>query len=506
MSDAEPSNDPVADAGSTTPDPAPVVADVVENDGVAAEVAPAELVEDNTPSETTDAPEAAVPVVEVASDTPEAAVPVVEVASDTPEAAVPVVEVASDAPEAAVPVVEVASDAPEAAVPVVEVLEAAVPAVEVASVAPETTPRVVEVAEPAVPGTPEIGATSLSSDVAVPHNPRPVAETANLVTGVVVSVSADEVELALRDGRTAVIYRRDVDQAGTDPTTLFSVGDKADGAELRREDPKQRVVLSRTWALKQIKWNRILEAKAEGTLLEGVVTGVSGKGVVVDVGVRGFVPASHLDLNPVSDLSGYAGKTLQLKVLEVDPGRDRLVLSRRSVLMREQRKATHDALAGLEVGSVIEGTVKSLTSYGAFVDVGGINGLVHLSECSWKRLRSPAEAVTIGETVRVKVLDVKIKKRRVSLSLRQVEDDPLLRVEVGSVIEGPVARLVEFGAFVDVGDIEGLVHLTELSEYRVSVPEEVVTPGEVVRVKVLSVDRKRRRIELSIRQAVSSQY
>ncbi|MEZ5340827.1 MAG: S1 RNA-binding domain-containing protein [Acidimicrobiales bacterium] len=357
--------------------------------------------------------------------------------------------------------------------------------------------------EPEPEASPVIGATSQSADVAVPHNPRPVAETATLVTGVVTGVSADEVEVALRDGRPAVIYRRDIDEAGSEPSSIFSIGDTAEGAELRRDDPKKRVVLSRTWALKQIKWKRILDAKADGTLLDGLVTGVSGKGVVVDVGVRGFVPASHLALEPVSDLSAFAGQTLQLKVLEVDAGRERLVLSRRSVLMREQRKETHDALAGLAVGSVIDGTVKSITNYGAFVDVGGITGLVHLSECSWKRLRSATEVVSVGDVVKVKVLDVKIKKRRVSLSLRQVADDPLLAIEAGTVIEGPVARLVEFGAFVDVGDIEGLVHLTELAEYRVSVPEEVVTPGEVVRVKVLSVDRKRRRIELSIRQAVS---
>ena len=445
-----------------------------------------------------------------AAEEPSVSEPVI----DAPDTAAP----ASDAPPE--PVVIAAEPEPEAEPeppvelalePVVEPEPEAEPATE-SEPAAEPEP-VVAAAEPKPVVTPPIsapvhviGETSQSGDVAVPHNPRPVAETATLVTGVVTSVSPDEVELALRDGRAAVIYRRDIDDAGTDPTTLFSVGDTAEGAELRREDPKQRVVLSRTWALKQIKWNRILEAKATGTLLQGLVTGISGKGVVVDVGVRGFVPASHLALNPVSDLSGYAGQTLELKVLEVDPGRERLVLSRRSVLMREQRKSTHDALASLEVGSVVEGTVKSLTNYGAFVDVGGINGLVHLSECSWKRLRSPAEAVSIGDKVQVKVLDVKIKKRRVSLSLRQVEEDPLRQVEVGSVIEGPVVRLVEFGAFVDVGKIEGLVHLTELSEYRVSVPEEVVTPGEVVRVKVLSVDRKRRRIELSIRQAVSNPF
>jgi small subunit ribosomal protein S1 len=219
------------------------------------------------------------------------------------------------------------------------------------------------------------------------------------------------------------------------------------------------------------------------------------------VGVRGFVPASHLELAPVGDLQPYAGQELALRVLDVDADRERLVLSRRSLLLKEQRRSMHDVLSSLQPGEVRRGRVASLSDYGAFVDVGGVNGLVHLSELSWQRVRHPSDVVQVGDEVDVKVLDVKVKKRRVSLSIRQLTEDPLGALVPGEIRTGPVTRLVDFGAFVDLSGVEGLVHLSELAEYRVSAPEEIVAPGEEVRVKVLSVDRKRRRVELSIRQA-----
>lgn len=333
-----------------------------------------------------------------------------------------------------------------------------------------------------------------------------VGDSGKIVGGIVSAVTSDEVTLTLEDGRPAVINRRNFDDAGTDPSTVVNVGDRVEGAILSREDPQKRVVLSRAWAFKKQAWERIAAAAEAHTPLSGKVTSVSDRGLVVDVGVRGFVPSSHLSLDAVSDLSTFANQTLELKVLELDIAKERLVLSRRSLLLKEQRKAVHDLLAGLTVGETREGTVASLVDYGAFVDLGGVTGLVHLSELSWKRVGHPKHALSVGDNVKVKVLDVKVKKRRVSLSIRQLADDPFASIPVGEIVTGPVTRLVDFGAFVDVGGAEGLVHLSELSEYRVSAPEEVVTPGEEIRVKVLSVDKKRRRIELSIRQAVSDQY
>lgn len=342
--------------------------------------------------------------------------------------------------------------------------------------------------------------------VADAAKPAPPSDAGKILGGLITSVSSEEVELTLDDGRPAVISRRNFDANDTDPSTVFNVGDRGEGAVLTREDPKRRVVLSRTWALKKRSWERVASAAENGDVLTGTVISVSKRGVVVDAGVRGFVPSTHLELDPPADLAPFVGKSFDFRVLEVDADKERLVLSRRSILLKQQRKDTHEVLAQLQIGECRTGKVASLTDYGAFVDLGGVNGLVHLSELSWRRVRHPSDIVAIGDSVEVKVLDVKVKKRRVSLSMRQLTPDPLDSINAGVVIEGPVCRLVDFGAFVDVGGAEGLVHLSEMAEYRVATPEEIVTPGEVVRAKVLSVDQKRRRIELSIRQAVSSDF
>jgi small subunit ribosomal protein S1 len=323
-----------------------------------------------------------------------------------------------------------------------------------------------------------------------------------LVEGVVTSVSSDEVELTLDDGRSAVIGRRNFGPDNQDPTTVLSVGDRTFGAELTREDPKKRVVLSRIWAVKLKAWDVIVAAASSNETVKARVMSAGPKGVVVDVGgVRGFVPSSHLDLETVHDLAPYVDQVLELKVLEADPMRERLVLSRRSLLMRESRRQAQDLLSTLKAGDRAHGRVTSITEYGAFVDIGGVNGLVHLSELSWHRVRRASDVVTLGLDVEVVVLDVKAKKRRISLSIRQTQPDPLSELTVGEVRRGPVTRLVDFGAFVALGDIEGLVHLSELAEYRVSTPDEVVAPGDEVGVKILSIDVRRRRVELSIRQA-----
>lgn len=438
----------------------------------------------------------------------------VAVPDEAPEAeALAESEAAAAAPEPAQPEPEPTADAEPEPVEPVEPVE-----VPVEPVAVESGPGANE-SEPAAaaPGPPTASeppvgaeATAAATDApaaAPPEAPgatptkRPSAPS-RIVEGVVTAVSANEVELTLDDGRPAVINRRNFDPGDIDPSEILSVGDRAFGAELSREDPKQRVVLSRTWALKRKAWEKVTQVAGLNESLTGTVVSVGGKGVVVDVGVRGFVPTSHLELEPVADLSSYKGQTLELKVLEADPQRERLVLSRRSLLLKEQRKRSHEMLSKLSPGQTCTGRITSLTDYGAFVDIGGVNGLVHLSELSWRRVRRPAEVVSLGQEVEVKVLDVKAKKRRVSLSIRRLTPDPLSVLTKGEVLQGMVTRLVDFGAFVSVGeDLEGLVHLSELAEYRVSTPEEVVAPGDQVGVKVLSVDKKRRRIELSIRRA-----
>ncbi len=340
--------------------------------------------------------------------------------------------------------------------------------------------------------------------------PQPVSSRApgdpgKIVEGVVTAVTGDGVELTLDDGRPAFISRRNFGLNDEAPDSVLSIGDRAHGAELSREDPKSRVVLSRSWALKKQAWDKIVLASTEGKPLTGRVVSGSKKGVVVDVGVRGFVPMSHLELDPVTDLAPYIDQSFELKVLEVDAQKEKLVLSRRSALLKEQRKQIQEFISGIKPGEIRTGKVSSFADYGAFIDLGGVNGLAHISELSWDRVGKPSDVLSLGQEVEVKVLDVKAKKKRISLSLRQTSDDPLSSFEVGSILNGPVTRLVDFGAFVLVQGFEGLVHLSELAEYRVSAPEEIVTPGDVVGVKVLSIDTKRRRLELSIRRAAEYQ-
>ncbi len=424
------------------------------------------------------------------------------------------------------PVVEPQAAAPEpvAVEPTPEPAAAEPAPVEPAPVEPVTAePVTVEpvTAEPEQESTPAAGEPTPAGASSVPSGPPPppgsslpaakkpkITDAGKIVSGIVTEVGADELSLTLEDGRAAVLARRHWDlEPIEDLSKVVSVDDRVDAAILARDDPKGRVVLSRSWSLKKKAWDAVTSAVEDHTTVKATVSSMSAKGIVVDVnGLRGFVPASHLSLEPKTDFREFAGQTLELRVLEADQRKERLVLSRRSMLLREQRKEAHDLLTSLKVDSVVTGTVASLADYGAFVELGGVKGLVHLSELSWHRVGHPRDVVTVGDTVEVKVLDVKVKKRRVSLSIRQVAPDPFAGIAVGSVVNGPVTRLVDFGAFVDLGGVEGLVHLSELAEYRVSAPEEIVTPGEDVMVKVLSIDKRRRRIELSIRQAVSDHY
>lgn len=336
------------------------------------------------------------------------------------------------------------------------------------------------------------------------------ADAGKMLGGIATSISQDEVELVLEDGRLAVIHRRNYAPTDTaDLTSVVTMGDRLEGAVLARQDPRQRVVLSRAWGLERRAWERLIAAAAASEVLACPVSSVGKKGLVVDVeGVRGFVPLSHVGLEDGVDLKSFQGQTIDLKIIEIDPDpkKRRLVLSRRSLLLREQRRQAQNVLSSLEVGAIRRGVVASLSEYGAFIDLGGIQGLVHVSELSWSRVSHPREVLTVGQEIDVKILEIKVKKRRVRLSVREIGDDPLALIEVGAIVTGPVTRLVDFGVFVDLGGVDGLVHLSEMAEYRVNTPEELVTPGETVMVKILSIDKKRRRIELSIRQAVSDQY
>ncbi|WP_419924314.1 30S ribosomal protein S1 [Candidatus Poriferisocius sp.] len=325
-----------------------------------------------------------------------------------------------------------------------------------------------------------------------------------IVSGTVKSKATHEVELDLGGGRIGVISQRYWgDNPAADLTRECVLGEVVNAAVLVREDHKGRIVLSRLWAMQQIAWVNVARAAAANEAVTGTITAVVKGGLSCDVGVRGFIPSSLIDVEPVKDLKALVGREVQCKVVEADQVSGRLVLSRKAVVRAEQRKAAKAFMETMSAGDEYTGKVVDLQDFGAFVDINGVRGLVHTTEMAWKRVQHPSEVVSVGDEVQVRVKSIQKPKQRVNLTMK-LTADPLTELEVGAVITGRVTRLVDFGAFVAVNDgVEGLVHITEMAEYRVYHPEEIVLPGEEVWVKVLSVDRKRRRVDLSISQAIA---
>ncbi len=325
------------------------------------------------------------------------------------------------------------------------------------------------------------------------------------MTGPVLEVTADELVVDLGGGRQGVVSRRHYDEQP--PPTLVglaNVGDMVLGAVLIRDDPKGRVVLSRSWAVRKSAMDAMAKAHAEKATIDAEVVKVVKGGLVLDVGVRGFLPRSLATLDPKEKLADLVGQTVTVRVLELDQEKNRVVLDRKTVLRKERSSQKAEILSSLKKNEVRSGVVRSIADFGVFVDIGGAEGLVHLSELSWTRVENPKTFVKVGETVQVKILEIRKSKGRIRLSMRATTPDPIHNANVGEVVEGTVTRLADFGAFVDIGGTEGLVHINQLSEHRVFTPDEVVIPGDRVFVKVIGVDRKRRRVDLSITQAVQS--
>src|SRR5436853_602969 len=241
----------------------------------------------------------------------------------------------------------------------------------------------------------------------------------------------------------------------------------------------------------------------DGDLVEGIVVKVDRDEVLLDIGLRGFLPASLGEMRRVRDLAPYIGQQIEAKIIELDKNRNNVVLSRRAWLEQTQSEVRSTFLNKLEKGQVRPGVVSSIVNFGAFVDLGGVDGLVHVSELSWKHIDHPSEVVEVGQEVTVEVLEVDLDRERVSLSLKATQEDPWRQFarthQIGQVVPGKVTKLVPFGAFVRVDEgIEGLVHISELAERHVDIPEQVVSVGEEISVKVIDIDLDRRRISLSL--------
>ncbi|MBO0731441.1 MAG: S1 RNA-binding domain-containing protein, partial [Acidimicrobiaceae bacterium] len=248
------------------------------------------------------------------------------------------------------------------------------------------------------------------------------------------------------------------------------------------------------------------QIKERDGVVSGPVIEVVKGGLILDIGLRGFLPASLVELRRVRDLQPYVGRSLEAKIIELDKNRNNVVLSRRAWLEETQKEQRDEFLANLKPGEVRHGVVSSVVNFGAFVDLGGMDGLIHVSELSWKHVDHPSSVVQVGDEVDVRVLDVDLDRERISLSLKATQADPWQEFadahRVGELVYGRVTKLVPFGAFVQVGDgIEGLVHISEMAVHHVDLPEQVVTPGEELWVKIIDIDLQRRRISLSIKQA-----
>jgi len=328
----------------------------------------------------------------------------------------------------------------------------------------------------------------------------------DVVNGKVVRIDKDEVLVDIGYKAEGVIPSNELSiRKSVDPAEEVELGEQVDALVLTKEDAEGRLILSKKRARFEKAWRRIEVAADSGEPVEGSVIEVVKGGLILDLGVRGFLPASLVDIRRVHNLDEFMGQTLECKVIELNRSRNNVVLSRRAVLEEERKEVREQILGRLEPGQVVEGKISNIVDFGAFVDLDGIDGLIHISELSWSHVNHPSEVVAIGDTVRIKVLDIDRDRQRISLGLKQTQEDPWQRVisthRPGDVLEGAVTKVVAFGAFVEIlPGVEGLVHISELADHHVENPSEVVEPGTSLNVKILEIDEERRRLSLSIKR------
>ncbi|MGA9762174.1 MAG: 30S ribosomal protein S1 [Gaiellaceae bacterium] len=334
----------------------------------------------------------------------------------------------------------------------------------------------------------------------------PTIKEGEVVHGTIVRVDKDEVLVDIGYKSEGVIPASELSiRRSIDPSTEVNLGDEIDALVLTKEDADGRLILSKKRARFELAWKSIEEKAQTGEPIEGRVIEVVKGGLIIDLGVRGFLPASLVDIRRVQDLDEFMGTMLRAKVIELNRSRNNVVLSRRAVLEDERKEMRQAILDRLNPGDVIEGQISNIVDFGAFVDLDGMDGLIHISELSWSHVNHPSEILEVGQTVKVKVLDIDRDRQRISLGLKQTQSDPWQQVidayGDGDEVEGRVTKVVTFGAFVEiVPGVEGLVHISELAQHHVENPREVVSQGDLVRVVVLEIDGERRRLSLSMKR------
>ena len=331
-------------------------------------------------------------------------------------------------------------------------------------------------------------------------------EEGEVVTGIVVRIDNDEVLVDIGYKSEGVIPSNELSiRKAVDPHDEVEMGEEVDALVLTKEDQDGRLIMSKKRARFEKAWRRIEAAAESGEPVEGTVIEVVKGGLIIDLGVRGFLPASLVDIRRVPNLDEYLHTKIECKVIELNRSRNNVVLSRRAVLEEERKEQRQEILDRLQPGLIVEGQISNIVDFGAFVDLNGIDGLIHISELSWSHVNHPSEILSIGDTVAVKVLDIDRDRQRISLGLKQTQEDPWQRVvdtyNVGDELEGTVTKVVTFGAFVEILDgVEGLVHISELAPHHVENPREIVAPGDEVKVKILEIDSERRRLSLSVKR------
>ena len=338
----------------------------------------------------------------------------------------------------------------------------------------------------------------------------PDFEEGDVVSGFVVRVDKDEVLVDIGYKSEGVIMLSELSiRKSVNVFEEVHVGEEVDALVMQKEDQDGRLILSKKRARFEKAWKRIEAAAEAGENVTGTVIEVVKGGLILDLGVRGFLPASLVDIRRVQDLDEFLGRTLECRVIELNRNRNNVVLSRRAVLEDERREVRQRILDELEPGQVIDGVISNIVDFGAFVDLEGIDGLIHISELSWSHVNHPSELLEIGETVSVKVLDIDRDRQRISLGLKQTQADPwqdvIERYQINDVAEGKVTKVVTFGAFVEIhAGVEGLVHISELATHHVENPREIVAQGDIVAVRVIEIDGGRRRLSLSLKRVADS--
>jgi small subunit ribosomal protein S1 len=414
-----------------------------------------------------------------ASATPVEDDPTEETGPKTPETAEAVTEETVSAEQAPAPQIEepapAEEEAAEAAPNVAEVATAeAAPDVseeEASETAPEVSEEEAAEAPPPAPEAPAVVLDDLSSDLSEEDFAAAIEQTViefsegSLVSGTVVRVDPDEVLVDIGYKSEGVIPSNELSiRNSVNPAEVVSIGDQVEALVMQMEDQDGRLILSKKRAQYERAWGRIETIMQEGGTVNGQVIEVVKGGLIVDIGLRGFLPASLVELRRVRDLHPYVGETLEAKVIELDKNRNNVVLSRRAYLEEEQAEQRQAFLDGLKPDEIQTGVVSSVVNFGAFVDLGGMDGLVHVSELSWQHVSHPGEVVSVGDEVTVKVLEVDYDRERISLSIRQTREDPWESFAdahgIGDAVPGKVTKTVPFGAFVSVTDgVEGLVHV-----------------------------------------------